>query len=229
MPVRLNGTALKRNGVTVTTPIDLQIEPGEHVVIEGPNGAGKSTVLDALAGMDNHDAVLRAGSAGLGSPGGTARVGQRPEAQVVGTTVDEDLRWGLDTPLDVTKTLADVGLALPHDRPTSELSGGELQRLALASALRREPRLLLADEVTSMLDPEEQTRITNRLSQLTGTAIVRTTHRNDAALSDRRVQITSNNPELPISSTSSQDLLTIHSRVTAVSYTHLTLPTTPYV
>ena len=213
VPVRLTGAALKRNGVTVTTPIDLQIGPGEHVVIEGPNGAGKSTLLDALAGMDNHDAVVRNGSASLGSVGGTARVGQRPEAQVVGTTVEEDLRWGLDTPFDLTATLADVGLVLPHDRPTSELSGGELQRLALASALRRQPRLLLADEVTSMLDPAEQQRVTDRLHQLTGTAIVRTTHRNDASASDRRVLLTSANPSPPQTETS-QDLRTIHSKVT---------------
>jgi len=213
VPVRLTGGTLQRNGVTVTRPIELEIFPAEHVVVEGPNGAGKSTLLDALAGMDNHQAVVRDGAVGLGSFGGTARVGQRPEAQVVGTTVEEDLRWGLDRPLDVTATLADVGLALPHDRPTSELSGGELQRLALASALRREPKLLLADEVTSMLDPEEQIRITDRLNALNNTAIVRTTHRNDAAPTDRRIVLESANP-LPVATDAiSTELRTIHSAV----------------
>ncbi len=234
LPVKLTGVALKRNGVTVTNPLQLKIEPGEHVVVEGPNGAGKSTLLDALAGMDNHDAVIRSGAVGLGSLGGTARVGQRPEAQVVGTTVDEDLRWGLDTPIDVVETLADVGLSLPSDRPTSELSGGELQRLALASALRREPQLLLADEVTSMLDPEEQIRITTRLNALADTAVVRTTHRNDAAPSDRRIVLTSANPSPAVVPALGTELRTIQSSVTesrllrmrGVGFTHN--PTQPW-
>jgi len=210
LPVSLTNATLKRNDVPVTTPLSLTIQPDEHVVVEGPTG-----------------------SVGLGSMGGTARVGQRPEAQVVGTTVEEDLRWGLDEPLDVEVTLADVGLALPHDRPTSELSGGELQRLALASALRRKPKLLLADEVTSMLDPAEQTRITDKLNALTNTAVVRTTHRNDAAPTDRRILLTSANPA-PATTEVVSELRTIHSKVTQsrlircrnVGFTHN--PTQPW-
>jgi len=233
LPVQLNGSALQRNGTTVTAPLHLEIMPGEHVVVEGPNGAGKSTLLDALAGMDNHDAVIRSGNVALGSFGGTARVGQRPEAQVVGTTVEEDLRWGLDTPIDIVATLADVGLSLPSDRPTSELSGGELQRLALASALRREPKLLLADEVTSMLDPAEQLRITERLNALTTTAVVRTTHRNDASPNDRRIVLPTVNPTMP-AAIANTELRTIHSSVSEsrllrlrnVGFTHN--PTQPW-
>lgn len=212
LPVEIPGVALQRNGVVVSEPIELAINAGEHIVVEGPNGAGKSTLLDALAGIANHHAVERQGSAGLGAVGGTARVGQRPEAQVVGTTVEEDLRWGLDTPIDVAATLADVGLQLPDDRSTSELSGGELQRLALASAFRREPQLLLADEVTSMLDPQEQLRVTNRLNALQNTSVVRTTHRNDAAPTDRRVVLRSINEVPPRQADSNQELR-IHSSV----------------
>jgi len=234
LPVRIDGQPLKRNGATVTTPLTLHVAPGEHVVVEGPNGSGKSTLLDALAGMANQDVVQREGKVGLGSIGGTARVGQRPEAQVVGTTVDEDLRWGLDTPLDITATLADVGLAVPSDRPTSELSGGELQRLALASALRREPKLLLADEVTSMLDPEEQLRITRRLNALTTSAVVRTTHRDDALPTDRRIVLTSANPTPVQTQATDAELRTIQSSVTesrllrmrGVGFTHN--PTQPW-
>ncbi len=234
LPVTIAGDALKRNGTTVTMPLHLDIQPGEHVVVEGPNGAGKSTLLDALAGIDNRDSILRPGAVGLGSFGGTARVGQRPEAQVVGTTVEEDLRWGLDIPIDVSATLADVGLVLPEDRPTSELSGGELQRLALASALRREPKLLLADEVTSMLDPAEQERITNRLNALRNTAVVRTTHRNDAAPTDRRILLTSINPTPTLIPDGTNELRTITSAVTEsrllrlrdVGFTHN--PTQPW-
>lgn len=189
VPAVFDDVVLHRNGVPVTVPVTLRVDPGEHLVVQGPNGAGKSTLLDALAGIDNHGAVDRPGAVSLGHVGGTARVGQRPEAQVVGTTVGEDLRWGLDDDPDVAEILAAVGLTLPEDRPTSELSGGELQRLALASALRRKPSLLLADEITSMLDPDEQARIITRLAELEGATIVRTTHRNDAVASDRRVRL----------------------------------------
>lgn len=220
VPVSISGTQLARNGVTVTSAIDLQVEPREHIVVEGPNGAGKSTLLDALAGLDNHNAVVRAGDVGLGSPGGTARVGQRPEAQVVGTTVEEDLRWGLadaDTEFDTTGALTQVGLAhIPSDRPTSELSGGELQRLALAAALQREPQLLLVDEVTSMLDPEEQRRITTLLGSLENTAIVRTTHRDDAEPTDRLVELHALRSDAdPLNAEpASRELRTIQSSVT---------------
>ena len=190
VPLALDDVVLERNGVPVTAPLTLDVQPGEHLVIEGPNGAGKSTLLDALAGLDNVGRVQRPSDVvGLGHVGGTARVGQRPEAQVIGTTVGEDLAWGLEDDFDVTETLAGVGLTLPEERPTSELSGGELQRLALASALRRKPKLLLADEVTSMLDPREQARIIERLEALDDATIVRTTHRDDAVASDRRIVI----------------------------------------
>lgn len=220
VPVSISGAQLARNGVTVTSAIDLEVAPQEHIVVEGPNGAGKSTLLDALAGLDNHNAVVRPGDVGLGSPGGTARVGQRPEAQVVGTTVEEDLRWGLadaDAAFDTTGALSKVGLAhIPSDRPTSELSGGELQRLALAAALQREPQLLLVDEVTSMLDPEEQRRITSLLGSLDTTAIVRTTHRDDAAPTDRRVALSAlrNDEALLAIEPTNLDLRTIQSSVT---------------
>lgn len=222
VPVRVPDVELERNGAVVTRAIDLSIGAREHVVIEGPNGAGKSTVLDSLAGLRNHDLIERAGPVGLGSVGGTARVGQRPEAQVVGTTVDEDLRWGLDTPdFKADEVLNEMGLRVPADRPTSELSGGELQRLALASALRRRPQLLLVDEVTSMLDPGEQTRIIAKLDALDSTSVVRTTHRNDNSPRDRLVRVqpragaaAAPAPAVQQSNAADIALRTIHSSVT---------------
>jgi len=196
LPLSINDAVLHRNGVQVTHPISLTVGQDEHLVIEGPNGSGKSTLLDALAGIGNGDAIGRAGAVGLGSPGGTARVGQRPEAQVIGTTVEEDLRWGIAKPIDVAASLAAVGLHLPGTRPTSELSGGELQRLALASALNRSPSLLIADEVTSMLDPAEQRRVVELLDGLQRTTVVRTTHRDDSAVGDRRMHLTPLRPTI---------------------------------
>ena len=86
--------------------------------------------------------------------GGTAVVMQHPESQVLGTRVADDVVWGLPpgTKTDVAQLLSEVGLESHAERDTGSLSGGELQRLAVAAALAREPALLIADEVTSMVD-----------------------------------------------------------------------------
>ena len=80
---------------------------------------------------------------------------QRPESQVLGVRVVDDLLWGTDpgTDIDVDGLLARVGLAGFAERETSTLSGGELQRLAVAALIARRPAVVISDESTAMLDP----------------------------------------------------------------------------
>lgn len=190
VPLKVRAEPLRRNGVIVANPIELEVRSGQHLVISGPNGAGKSTLLDTIAGIENSDLVERSGPVGLGSVGGTARVGQRPEAQVIGANMFEDLSWGVDEELDFDAVRKRFGLEhIEAQRSTADMSGGELQRLALASAMRRKPKLLLADEVTSMLDPQEQARVIENLASLEATAIVRTSHRDDVSVNDRIIRI----------------------------------------
>src|SRR5699024_2348019 len=113
--------------------IDLTISPGEFVAVVGRNGSGKSTLARILAGIaPTAGLVDRPGPVGLGAHGGTVLVFQHPETQVLGRTVEEDLRWGTTGDIDVAHLLARVGLAGLEDRATEDLSGGQLQRLALA-------------------------------------------------------------------------------------------------
>ena len=95
--------------------------------------------------------------------------------------VADDLRWGLpvDHPLDVEALLAAVGLDGFADRETATLSGGELQRLAIAAALARNPALLVSDESTTMLDPAGRQQVMAVLRRLPegGTTVVHVTHR----------------------------------------------------
>ncbi len=178
LPIRLDNTTLRRGDHVVAESVNLVVEVGADIAIAGRNGAGKSTLLETLAGLVDNDEVVRPTRPGLGSVGGIAYVGQRPEGQVLAPTVEEDIRWGSPADVDVTAALQSVGLDGFAQRLTSELSGGELQRLAIASALARRPTLLLVDEVTAMLDPEGRVQINRLLREVRdrGVAIVRTSH-----------------------------------------------------
>ena len=138
-------------------PVSLSVEPGEHLAVTGANGSGKTTLMLMLAGREPTSGTIeRPGAVGLGRLGGTAVIMQHPESQVLGTRVADDVVWGLPPgkTTDVHQLLGEVGLDGLAERDTGGLSGGELQRLAVAAALAREPSLLIADEVTSMVDQD---------------------------------------------------------------------------
>jgi energy-coupling factor transport system ATP-binding protein len=171
--------------------VSLELEPGEVVALLGPSGGGKSTLLRALAGLVPHFHGGRfSGSvevAGIDTrrvrpadlAGTVATLFQDPEDQVVFTRVRAEVAFGLEnlgTPPGqilprASAALAAVGAAHLVERPVAELSGGELQRVCLASVLALEPRLLLLDEPTSQLDPEGAA-IAIELARVSGAAVV---------------------------------------------------------
>ena len=117
---------------------------------------------------------------------------QRPETQMLGARVADDVVWGLpdDVRIDVEELLAEVGLAGLADRDTADLSGGQQQRLALAAALARNPALLIADEVTAMVDSAGRGALLSVLAALPprrGLAAVLLTHPADDAAAAARV------------------------------------------
>ncbi|HYL53557.1 MAG TPA: DUF2232 domain-containing protein [Acidimicrobiia bacterium] len=174
--------------------VSLRVDPSELVAIGGRNGSGKSTLARILAGrhLPTSGRVERPGPAGLGRPGGTALVFQRPEAQVLGVRVSDDVVWGMPdaSHVDVRAALARVGLEELADRETATLSGGELQRLAIAAALVRTPRLFVSEESTAMVDAEGRTRLVALLRDLAsdGVGVVHVTHLpNESDTADRTV------------------------------------------
>jgi energy-coupling factor transporter ATP-binding protein EcfA2 len=176
--------------------VSLDVNTGEHLAITGANGSGKTTLMLVLAGREPTSGTIeRPGAVGLGRLGGTAVVMQHPESQVLGTRVADDVVWGLPhgTTIDVGRLLSEVGLDSHAERDTGSLSGGELQRLAVAAALAREPALLIADEVTSMVDQQGRDALLGVLSGLKQrhrTALVHITHYNDEADSaDRTINL----------------------------------------
>ncbi|HEY7208286.1 MAG TPA: ATP-binding cassette domain-containing protein [Gaiellaceae bacterium] len=154
--------------------VSLDLEPGETVALLGSSGSGKSTLLRALAALVPHfhggRMQGRVEVAGLDTrrhrpaelAGTVASVFQDPEDQVVLQRVQAEVEFGLENagtpPAEIgplaLAALASVGAAHLAERDVATLSGGELQRVCLASALALGPRLLLLDEPTSQLDPD---------------------------------------------------------------------------
>ena len=177
--------------------VTLSFEQPEFTVIVGHNGSGKSTLALLLAGAEPGSGV-REGGGVLGAVGGTALVGQRSELLVLGQSVAEDVTWGMSAEqiddLDLEELLERVGLAGLTDADPRSLSGGQLQRLALAGALARSPRLLISDESTAMIDRAGRAEMLDLLASLParGIAVVHITHDpTESARADRVVTIRS--------------------------------------
>jgi len=201
VPVRLHDVRFRYPKVDhdALGPVSLSVEPGEHVAVTGANGSGKTTLMLMLAGREpTAGTIERPGAVGLGKLGGTAVIMQHPESQVLGTRVSDDVVWGLPPgkSIDVHRLLGEVGLDGLAERDTGGLSGGELQRLAVAAALAREPSLLIADEVTSMVDQDGRDGLLSVLSGLTQhhrMSLVHITHYNsEADAADRVINLTGN-------------------------------------
>ncbi|MCV7246259.1 ATP-binding cassette domain-containing protein [Mycobacterium mantenii] len=226
VPVRLNNVRFRYPGAErdALREISLDIQAGEHIAVTGANGSGKTTLMLILAGRSpTAGSVERPGTVGLGEMGGTAIVLQHPKSQVLGTRVADDVVWGLppDAEIDVDQLLQEVGLDGLAERDTGSLSGGELQRLALAAALARDPALLIADEVTTMVDQQGRDALLGVLSGLAQrhqTALVHITHYdNEAASADRIIRL-SDSPD----NTATAETATTPASVVAVNHSSST-------
>jgi energy-coupling factor transport system ATP-binding protein len=183
------------SGAPSLREVSLSIEPGEFCVVAGLSGSGKSTLLRAACGLVPHfhggtfaGTVLTAGldtrehtPAEIGAHAGTLLAD--PETQVVMASVRAEIAFALENrgiaSAAVARTVEETALALGVadllDRSTDGLSGGELQRVALAGALAAGPELVLLDEPTSQLDPvagDELIWQLRRLNQECDTAVV---------------------------------------------------------
>ena len=177
--------------------VTLRAVPGELVVVRGPSGCGKSTLLMTLGGMLRPDAGrVRLGGVDVYGLGGGARAGLR--SREVGfvfqlfhlvpyLTVRENVMAGLgagarDGMGRVDALMEELGLGARRDALPATLSAGERQRAALARALAKEPRVVLADEPTGNLDPANARVVFERLDRFrrSGGTVLVVTHGTDA-------------------------------------------------
>ena len=176
--------------------VSLDVEPGEFVALLGASGSGKSTLLRALAGLVPHFHGGRfSGRVEVGGhdtrtarpadlAGSVATVFQEPEDQVVMTRVLAEVCFWLENlgvePCEIVPraraALAVMGAEHLAERTTAELSGGEQQRVCVASALALEPRLLLLDEPSSQLDLDAAEALFDH-ARASGCAVVVAEHR----------------------------------------------------
>lgn len=182
--------------------INLEIQDGEFVLITGPSGGGKSSLCRCLNGLIPHfyggeltGKVEVDGLDVLEHPTRelSTRVGmvfQDPENQLVAMDVDREIAFGLENlgfPREliakrVEEALDTVGIAGLRHRAITELSGGEKQRVAIASVLALYPNILVLDEPTSELDPkgaEEVLAMVERLNDELGLTAILVEHRLD--------------------------------------------------
>ena len=190
---------------TILHALDFSVQPGEFVAILGRNGSGKSTIAKlangilepdegqiSVCGLDtaseeNHREIRR--NCGL--------VFQNPDNQIVATIVEEDVAFGPENlgvpPAEIRSrvdaALKAVGMYDYRKKEPHKLSGGQKQRVAIAGILAMDPKCIILDEATAMLDPHGRREVmetVRRLNRERGITILYITHfMDEAAAADR--------------------------------------------
>lgn len=180
---------------TALDHVDIDIEPGSFVAILGHNGSGKSTLAKHL------NVLLNPTEGTLWVDGkdtsdldnlwkirqNTGMVFQNPDNQIIGSIVEEDVGFGpenIGVPTDdiwqrVEDSLRSVGMLKFRSHSPNKLSGGQKQRVAIAGVVAMQPKCIVLDEPTAMLDPngrKEVLRTVHELNQKKGVTIILITH-----------------------------------------------------
>ena len=154
-------------------PIDLHLAAGSRVLIAGLSGAGKTTLLHAIGGLLEEESYDLAGRVSTWSGGvNVGLLQQEPIHSVVAATCGRDIAFGPENHRvpreDIWPVVEDsqrrARFAMPTDHSTTKMSGGQMQRLAIAGILATNPGLLLLDEPISMLDEESAMAIRDEVA-----------------------------------------------------------------
>ena len=180
---------------TALDHIDLDVQPGQFIAILGHNGSGKSTLakhINALLAptegslwVDGKDVTQEENI--LPVPKTAGMVFQNPDNQIIASVVEEDVGFGpenIGVPTDeiwqrVEESLKSVGMLQYRHHSPNKLSGGQKQRVAIAGVMAMEPKCIVLDEPTAMLDPngrKEVLHAAHELNRKKGVTILLITH-----------------------------------------------------
>jgi putative ABC transport system ATP-binding protein len=207
--LKLQSVSKRFGSRIVLNAVSLDLAAGEYIAILGESGIGKSTLLNAIAGLEpvdegriyfegreltalDDDALTLLRRDHFGFVFQAFHV--LPQLSVEQNVALPLLLRGVTSVDKATAAIGAVGLAGREQSPPRELSGGELQRVAIARALVGEPKLVLADEPTGNLDPENARQVLGLLREQVkgkGAAAILATHSEQAAAGcDRRYRLT---------------------------------------
>lgn len=191
--------------------VDFLADKGEMIAILGRNGSGKSTFARHLNGLlAPHEGTVIIGGQDLSKVSvlssirrQVGMVFQNPDNQIVGNTLAEDVGFGLEnlgmSSADIWDKIDEMleltGLAAYKYSNTSRISGGQKQRLAIASAMAMSPECIVLDEATSMLDPQgarDMLELVQKLHREKNITVIMVTHKISEALMADRVYILDN-------------------------------------
>lgn len=197
--------AYEEEGMQVVQDVSLHIPAGAFVAVLGRNGSGKSTLAKLMNGLytpvsgqvlvDGLDTADEKNTWDIRRRAGM--IFQNPDNQLVATIVEDDVAFGLenlgvapqDMPARIEKALQGVGMLEYRSRAPHLLSGGQKQRVAIAGVLAMEPKAIICDEATAMLDPQgrrEVFDVLHKLNREKGITVVWITHfMEEAALCDQ--------------------------------------------
>lgn len=180
---------------TALDHIDLDVQPGQFIAILGHNGSGKSTLakhINALLAptegslwVDGKDVTQEENILPVRKTAGM--VFQNPDNQIIASVVEEDVGFGpenIGVPTDeiwqrVEESLKSVGMLQYRHHSPNKLSGGQKQRVAIAGVMAMEPKCIVLDEPTAMLDPngrKEVLHAAHELNRKKGVTILLITH-----------------------------------------------------
>ena len=191
---------------TAVDSVNLDIREGQFISILGHNGSGKSTLAKHMNALliptegtmwvDGKDTAAMEELWEIRQTAGM--VFQNPDNQIIGTVVEEDVGFGpenMGVPTDaiwarVDKSLEAVGMTPFRHRSPNKLSGGQKQRVAIAGVMAMQPKCIILDEPTAMLDPngrKEVIRTIRQLNQAEGITVLLITHYMEEAIDVDRI------------------------------------------
>ncbi len=200
--IELKNITVKFKDLTVFKNFNLKIEAGEYIALVGPNGAGKTTLINVVSGI----IPIKTGEYLLNDVQVTEKllrknVGmlfQNPDNQLIASIVKNDIAFGLENKniksveqMDVliNDVLNKLDILDLKEKNVNSLSGGQKQKVALASIIVLDFNILIFDEATSMLDPYSQNEVINIMEQLhqEGKTIIHITHHMGEAKKAKRM------------------------------------------